>query len=56
MPPDPPTILISLLDQPIVPKHLRVEIKHLEGRMVHVRFGALEEEETVVVDELVAAV
>lgn len=56
MPPYPPTVLVSLLDQPIVPEHLRVEIKHLEGRMVHVRFGALEEEETVVVDEFLAAV
>ena len=39
-----------------MPEDLRVEIKHLEGRMMHVRLGALEEEETVVVDELVAAV
>ena len=56
MPPNPPAILISLLDQPIVPEHLRVEIEHLEGRMVHVRFGSFEEEEAVVVDDLLAAV
>lgn len=56
MSPDAPTILIPLLDQPIVPEHLRVEIKHLEGRMMHVHFGPLEEKEAVVVDELLAAV
>ena len=56
MPPDPPTVLVSLLNQPIVPEHLRVEIEHFEGRMVHVRFGALEEEEAVVVDEFSAPV
>ena len=56
MSPDAPTILIALLDQPIVSEHLGVKIKHLEGRMMHVHFGTLEEEEAVVVDELLAAV
>lgn len=51
-----PTILIAFLDQPIVPEHLGVEIKHLERRMVHVRFGPLEEKEGVVVDKLLATV
>lgn len=56
MSPDSPTIFISPLNQPIVPEHLCVEIKHLERRMVHVHFGPLEEKEAVVVDEFLAAV
>ena len=56
MPPHPPAILIPLLDQPVVPQHLRVEIKNLEGRVVHVHSGPFEEKEAVVVDEFVAAV
>ena len=56
MSPHPPTILIALLDQPIVPNDLRVEIKDLVGRMVDVVFGPLVDEEDVVVDEFVAAV
>ena len=56
MSPDPPTILIPLLDQPIVPDDLGVEIKDLVGRVVDVVFGPLEDEEDVVVDEFVAAV
>ena len=56
MPPHAPTVLVALLDQPIVPEHLRVEIKHLKGRVVDVVLGSREDEEAVVVDELVAAV
>ena len=52
----PPAILIPLFDQPVVPQHVRVEIKHLERRVVYVRFGPLKEEEAVVVDEFVSAV
>ena len=39
-----------------MPQHLRVEIPHLERGVVHVGFGSLEEEKTVVVHELEAAV
>ena len=56
MSPHPPTVLIPLLDQPIVPQYLCVEIKHLERRVVHVRFGTFEEKEAVVVDEFPTAV
>ena len=56
MSPHPPAILIPLLNQPIVPKHLRVEIEDLERRVVYVHFGPLEEEEAVVIDEIQAAV
>ena len=56
MSPNPPTILIALLNQPIVPEDLRVEIKDLERRVVHVHLGSLEEEEAVMVDEFQAAV
>ena len=56
MSPHPPTILIALLDQPIVPDDLGVEIKDLVGRVVDVVFGPLVDEEDVVVHEFVAAV
>lgn len=52
----PPTVLIALLNQPVVPEHLRVEIEDFERRVMHVTLGPLEEKEAVVVDELVAAV
>jgi hypothetical protein len=42
--------------KPVVAQDLRVEVVRLKGRVVHVALGALEEEEAVVVDELVAAV
>ncbi len=56
VPPDPPAILIPLLNQPIMPQHLRVKIENLKRRMMHMGFRPLEEEEAVVVDELGAAV
>lgn len=56
MSPYPPTVLIPLLHQPVMPQHLRVEIPHLERRMVHVGRGRLEKEKAVVVHELEAAV
>lgn len=52
MPPDPPTVLPTFMPQPIMPQNLRVEIVRLEARVVDMTFGALEEEEAVVVDEL----
>lgn len=52
----PPTVLIALLNQPVVPEHLRVEIEDFERRVMHVTLGPLEEKEAVVVDELVATV
>jgi hypothetical protein len=42
--------------QPVVAQHLRIEVVRLEGRVVDVHLGPLEEEEAVVVDQLVAAV
>ena len=56
MPPDPPAILIPLLDQPIVAQDLGVEIEDLEGGVVDVAAGTRVEEEAVVVDELGAPV
>lgn len=56
MPPDAPAILIPFLDEPVVPDDLGVKVKDLEGGVVDVVFGALEEEEAVVVDEFVPAV
>ena len=56
MPTHAPTVLIPLLDQPIVAQHLGVEIKDLVRGVVDVVLGPRVEEEAVVVDELVAAV
>ena len=56
MSPHSPAILIALLDQPIVPDDLGVEIKDLVGRVVDMVFGPLVDEEDVVVHEFVAAV
>lgn len=51
-----PAVLVALVAQPVVPQHLGVEVVRLEGRVVDVELGALEEEEGVVVDALRAAV
>ena len=56
MPAHPPTVLIPLLDQPIVAQHLGVEIEDLVRGVVDVVFGPRVDEEAVVVDEFVAAV
>jgi predicted transcriptional regulator len=54
--PDAPAVLIAFVAQPVVAEDLGVEVVRLEGRVVHVRLGPLEEEEAVVVDALGAAV
>lgn len=54
--PHAPAVLIALVAQPVVAQDLGVEVVGLEGRVVDVALGALEEEEAVVVDLLVAAV
>lgn len=51
-----PAVLVALVAQPVVAQDLGVEVVSLEGGVVHVALGALEEEEAVVVDLLVAAV
>lgn len=56
MSPHPPAILILLLDQPIMPQHLRIEVKHLERRMMDMCFWSFENEEAVVIYELETAV
>lgn len=53
---DAPAVLVALVAQPVVAEDLGVKVVRLEGRVVHVALGALEEEEAVVVDLLVAAV
>lgn len=53
---DSPAVLVALVAQPVVAQDLGVEVVGLEGGVVHVALGALEEEEAVVVDLLVAAV
>lgn len=53
---DAPAILVALVAQPVVAEDLGVEVVGLEGGVVHVVLGALEEEEGVVVDALLAAV
>lgn len=56
MAPHAPAVLVALVAQPVVAEDLGVKVVRLEGRVVHVALGALEEEEAVVVDLLVAAV
>ena len=56
MPAHAPAVLVSLVPEPVVAEDLGVEIVCLEGRVMDVVLGALEEEEDVVVDELLAAV
>lgn len=56
MPPDAPAVRVPLVAQPVVPQHLGVKVVRLKRGMVDVHFGALKEEEAVVVDQLVAAV
>ena len=56
MPPHPPAVLVPLVPQPIMTQNLGVEIMRLKARVVDVALGAFEEEETVVIDELGAAV
>lgn len=51
-----PAVLIPLVPQPIVTEDLGVEVVRLKGRVVDVTFRALEEEESVVVDPLIASV
>lgn len=53
---DAPAVLVALVAEPVVAQDLGVEVVGLEGGVVHVALGALEEEEAVVVDLLVAAV
>ena len=51
-----PAVLVALVAQPVVAEHLGVKVVRLEGRVVHVALGPLEEEEAVVVYFFVAAV
>lgn len=51
-----PTILPTLMPEPVMPKHLGVKIVRLKARMVHMALRALEEEKAVVVHELLSAV
>ena len=54
--PDAPAVGVPLLAEPVVAQHLGVKVVRLERRVVDVHLGALEEEEAVVVDQVVAAV
>ena len=56
MSPHPPAILIPLLNQPIMPQHLRIEVKNLKRRMMDMCFWSCEEEKGVVIHELETAV
>jgi len=56
VPADAPAVGVPLLAEPVVAEHLGVKVVGLERRVVDVHLGALEEEEAVVVDQLVAAV
>jgi len=56
MPTHAPTILILFLGQPVVSQHLNIEIEHLKGGMMDVKFRTFEEEKAVVVNPLTAAI
>lgn len=51
-----PAVLVAPVPQPVVAEDLGVEVVGLEGGVVDVELGALEEEEGVVVHEVLAAV
>ena len=52
MPSNTPTVLIFLLHEPSMSKHLYIEIKDLETRMMDMEFWSLEEEKAMVVNPL----
>lgn len=56
MPAHAPAVLVAPVPQPVVAEDLGVEVVGLEGGVVDVELGALEEEEGVVVHEVLAAV
>lgn len=56
MPSHAPAVPVALLPQPIMAQHLRIEIMRLKRRVMYVKLRALEKEEAVVVDRLVAAI
>lgn len=56
MPPNAPAILISPLAKPVVAEELQIRVVGLERGVMDVKFGALEEEEGVMVHEFIAAV
>jgi hypothetical protein len=53
---DAPAVGVALVAEPVVAEDLDVEVVGLEGGVVDVELWALEEEEGVVVDELLAEV
>jgi len=44
------------MPQPVMTQHLRIEVVRFKARMMDMTFGALEEEETMMIDELLAAI
>lgn len=56
MSPDAPAILVALVTQPVVAKHLRVEVVRLEAGVVYMALWTLKEEEAMVVYKLRAAI
>ena len=56
MSPHPPTILISLLNQPIMAQHLGVEVKHFKRRMMDMCLWSFKDEQRVVIYEVETAV
>lgn len=53
---DTPTVLIAFVPKPVVAQNLGVKVVCFVGRVVDVRLGALEKEETVMVYQLGATV
>jgi hypothetical protein len=49
VPSNAPAILIALVTQVVVPKHLDVKVVNLERGMMDMRLGAFKDEEAVVV-------
>jgi hypothetical protein len=54
VPPNTPAILVSLANQLVVSQNLGIKVMDLERRMVDMKSWALEKEERVMVNELVA--
>lgn len=51
-----PAVLIPFATKPVVPQNLRVKVVRFVRRVVNVRLGAFEKEETVMVHQLGATV
>ena len=56
MPSHTPAVCVALVAKPVMTKNLRVKVVCLKRRVMNMHLGALEKEEAVVINEIVASV